>query len=508
MRTNSMIRKCVWLVVAACIGTTVLWVVSKLSVPYVFDDAYMYARYAHNILAHGKVSWTPQGDATYGLTSILFLGVILPIRLFITDNPLMTVRLSSLLCGFLFLALLAILLEKHTDPSILHRRTAILFLLFSLASSAKPLSTHFVSGMGTTFALMFVTAYLLLSKWHERVPSAASTILVGVCGGLAFSARPDLMLYSIVIPIAMLLLCSDRQAKQNAFAVLIITLLVILLQLWFYHQYFDSFLPLPFFAKGRRLYGSFIHEQYRLVPIKQLLYYASSHRYLFLVIGASFIIGARGWIGRKSAVNTGIVIATILYILYYLFFVLQIMYYDQRFYYPTLPAIVWTASQSVVSLVKQLPKSAKQTALRLLRGVPNSYCLLLVTLALLASLYPVALEAFGSLKNHISQSYFAKYTVLDHYSLMEDVWFGLDEFSALPNDLTIATTEVGLPAAMNPEKTIVDLTGLNENGLRSPGFLGRLALSEIQARLDLHATPSLSGDYGADIQTFLFHGEL
>ena len=41
-------------------------------------------------------------------------------------------------------------------------------------------------------------------------------------------------------------------------------------------------------------------------------------------------------------------------------------------------------------------------------------------------------------------------------------WARLDQFSALPDDLVIATTEVGFPGALNPKKVIVDLAGLNE----------------------------------------------
>jgi hypothetical protein len=55
------------------------------------------------------------------------------------------------------------------------------------------------------------------------------------------------------------------------------------------------------------------------------------------------------------------------------------------------------------------------------------------------------------------------------------MWPGLSAFSALPDDLKIATTEVGYPAAMNPRKEIIDLAGLNHTGLA----LGRVSLQEV-----------------------------
>ena len=42
-------------------------------------------------------------------------------------------------------------------------------------------------------------------------------------------------------------------------------------------------------------------------------------------------------------------------------------------------------------------------------------------------------------------------------------WYRLDRFVSLPDDLVIATTEVGLPGVLAPRKTIVDLAGLNDS---------------------------------------------
>jgi hypothetical protein len=51
-----------------------------------------------------------------------------------------------------------------------------------------------------------------------------------------------------------------------------------------------------------------------------------------------------------------------------------------------------------------------------------------------------------------------------------DYWFCLDKFSKLPNDCSFATTEIGYPLAMNPERTIIDLAGLNETSIAHNGF--------------------------------------
>ncbi|WP_437649350.1 hypothetical protein [Sorangium sp. So ce362] len=59
---------------------------------------------------------------------------------------------------------------------------------------------------------------------------------------------------------------------------------------------------------------------------------------------------------------------------------------------------------------------------------------------------------------------------LGHFNLVkhgstsgpQKYWFAIDRVSTLPDDLVMATTEVGMLGAMNLEKTIVDLAGLND----------------------------------------------
>jgi hypothetical protein len=41
-------------------------------------------------------------------------------------------------------------------------------------------------------------------------------------------------------------------------------------------------------------------------------------------------------------------------------------------------------------------------------------------------------------------------------------WFAIDRMSKLPDDLVMATTEVGYLSAMNPYKKVIDMAGLNE----------------------------------------------
>jgi hypothetical protein len=62
--------------------------------------------------------------------------------------------------------------------------------------------------------------------------------------------------------------------------------------------------------------------------------------------------------------------------------------------------------------------------------------------------------------------------VLDHYrqGWPGRMWARLDRVAALPADIVIATTEVGMPGVLNPDKEIVDLAGLNDAEFARHGF--------------------------------------
>lgn len=290
--------------------------------------------------------------------------------------------------------------------------------------------------------------------------------MYGAVGWSGFSARPDLLLYSFIVPISIAVSGSDFRTKRDGLLVLGLTAVAVGVQIFFAWRYFNSPLPLSFYAKGARLYGEFLVAQYRFIPVVEFLSYAASYWYLGVLIGADLIFNFKEWKARVSALEKGFLAATGLFVLYYLFFVLQIMPYHQRFYYPTLPAILFLAAQSAVRLSAKLPQSAR----RELR-ISSRAARLLTTLFLLGFLFPAALSVSRAIGSQLYKGQFLHFDILDDYRRRGyTYWFRLDAFSALPDDLVMATTEVGIPAAMNPQKTIVDLSGLNETNFVRNGF--------------------------------------
>src|SRR5208283_3139015 len=103
-------RALTWSLMLSAVAMAVL---SKSSASYVWDDSFMFVRYADNIIKCHQIAWNPCGSETYGLSSLLFLVVVVPIRLLFPEEPALCAFLSSVIGGFAFLFLLIALIERN-----------------------------------------------------------------------------------------------------------------------------------------------------------------------------------------------------------------------------------------------------------------------------------------------------------------------------------------------------------------------------------------------------------
>src|SRR5208337_1528059 len=60
---------------------SIFWLLHAWKGPLIFDDAYMFYRYALNIRHGLGIAWNPDGVPTYGLTSHLWVWCVLPFTL-------------------------------------------------------------------------------------------------------------------------------------------------------------------------------------------------------------------------------------------------------------------------------------------------------------------------------------------------------------------------------------------------------------------------------------------
>ncbi|MFP4055640.1 MAG: glycosyltransferase family 39 protein [Candidatus Brocadiia bacterium] len=454
------------LALALCVATLGLAVLSRLSSYYVWDDAFMFARYARNLAEEGKLAWNPRGEPTYGLTSLLYLGVVLAARAVAPgSSPAPALILSSGACGAVAVVLMVVLVARHAGTRGA-RRLGVLLVVLSLAFAARPLSAHFASGMDTTFAMAWLAAYVLMAKGAERSGTWRSYVLMGAWGGLAYFARPDLLVYSFAVPVALLALGGDGLRRRRALVALGATALVVAAQMGAAALTFGSALPLPFYVKGVNVGGGALAARYRGVPGRQLLRFLLSHWPLVVPLVAAAGLDLRGFLRRTSAAEKGLAAGTVGFLGYYALLVLQVMHFEQRFYYPALPALALLGARGAAMLAERVPEALRR---RLEARAAAAWAA--GVLAVAGCVAPSWLWMHRLWASGRTRATFGRFGLLHHYrALMANYWYRLDAFSALPDDLVMATTEIGLPGAMNPRKTIVDLAGLNETGFALHGF--------------------------------------
>lgn len=296
-----------------------------------------------------------------------------------------------------------------------------------------------------------------------------SVSIAGVLGGLAYFVRPDLCVFSVLISLSLVLTMRDRQVRKKSISLAAATGVTLALCIFFAIIYFRSPVPLPFYAKSLNLYSATIYEQNRGVAQVHLAKFLRYYWPLLITILAGLVVNFRQWIKLRMS-EWGMLLAIVVFIVYYRFFVLQIMPFGARFYYPVWPVLVFLSAQSVAIMVDKLLPSIqdlfrKEKILHSKVLVTKMLSTGFISLLLLSPLYRVAAitKQTENLILELREVNLAHLTLLDAYDTWgRDIWFRLDRFSALPDDLVIAATEVGLPGTWNLNKTIIDLAGLNE----------------------------------------------
>lgn len=458
----------------------IIWHFSERST---FDDSFMFVRYADHAIRYGCLCWNVGEAPTYGLTGPAFLAIVIPIRLLTPDSPAATVVLSSAFCALLFLTLLVILLRRYVSVTARTRRMVMLLTALALATGSYSLCNHFSSGMDTMFALATMTAMLIGYRKNESNPSRGVTVVLGIATGLIFFVRPDLLIYGMGIPGMAFLAARERGTRIRMATIVGVGAITLGIELLLTNAYFGLPLPLPFYAKALQAYTGYIRVYYRYVPYEQFAWLLYQYSPLFAVAIPSFIyLLRRHGLRIFTPVELGIGAATLVFITYYLFFVLQIMPQEARFYYPTVPALFLLAARCVVLLweVNAPPvRWAAALRARIVEIGERREKLIRVSAAALVVVVIVGGVLFrGALAGSVARMHtIGEFDVQSYYlSYLHDYWYRLDEISRLPDDLVLGTTEVGVPAALNPGKKIIDIAGLNNTEIARHGFNAALIL--------------------------------
>lgn len=463
-------RYLVWSAVILSVMTAALTRVADTRVQ-VWDDAYMFVRYADNILSHNMIAWNFSDGPKYGATSLLYLGIMAISRSIFPDNPLSAAFTSSLVCGIAFLILIIILLEVSIKEKPWIKLACATLTLIGISWGSHSLAIHFESGMETTFVMAYLTLLILLSKlWVQRMAPFIMVIMI-LCAGFSYFVRPDLTLYATGIPFFIALFQINGPIGRQAAAVFISTIILIFLQIKLAAIYFGNPLPLPFYVKTLGIYSEKIYRALRFQPIDQLWNYVQISWLFILTTLIGLVAALRGRAFADLGLEAGLVESTLAFIFYYLFLVLQVMPFESRFYFPTYGAIIYLSAKG---LVLAADVSAKDSLLLSKPGVKSFLVVILILTTGLAIMKTY--KDFFFICTRISKStniHMNFDPMLEYRVRWKDYWVGLDKVSKLPDDLVLAATEVGRLAALNPKKKIVDISGLNNRPIAMLGFSGQ-----------------------------------
>lgn len=440
-----------------------LYIAALLLTTEVWDDSLMFVRYAHNVLTYHAISWNG-AQPTYGLTSLAHLLLVIPFADAFSNTSTAAAAASTL--GFLlFLIALYFLIRACAKDA---RGAAPLCLAIALTAFAlgrDSLGAIVTSGMDTMTGVAYLCAYLALVAHFAqsgRVQKRSVFVSIGIVGGLAFLVRPDLLIYSALIPFSLMIWSDDAMLRRNARVMLGTTLATALVLMGLAWAYFGTPLPLPFYAKSGLLYGPTLALRNTFVPILELITHIDAFALLWLALPAALIVWRKNIFRRgPHALEIGISLCIVAVTIYFLFFVIQIMPYQGRFYYPVLPGLIALGAMLVARAWNYLQRSHDAS---LLRSVQIGVCVVLAALLFAPSIEGLERAVYAVAKDRSEARLVLRGTEIEGYSIhpgSQAVWPCLDTVNGLPASVSVATTEVGLPSALSPLRPILDLAGLN-----------------------------------------------
>jgi hypothetical protein len=418
-----------------------------------FDDAYMFVRYAGNLLTTGNYGWNA-GERTYGCTSVAYTMFIALMRLIGFDalGPSRLLRVASLFWGVGAVVLLARVIRQAARGTILEDATARQGLLVAIIAS--PITfMNALTGMDTMLSLFATTAIVLC--WFRFVdkPSTMRWLLAVSSCYFAFAARPDNAIYALLFPA--LFLWQARQPWSRILSTYGVLIALFGLDTFIKARYFGNPIPLPFYAKSRGFYEGYLGIN-RWNPMDYtwdfLLTYGGVLLMLNLLYGSA-----------RGALRAAAFLLPVVLMLAYYMTVIQIMGHNSRYYLPSVPFLV-------AGLIVALRDARTERV----SGTRIAWAFLAVLA--FASVRVLVAPRLTAMRLAREEAVAARFQppAPDADEHGDAAWARITTMSAiagrLPPGSTIGATEHGYIAAMNPRIRIMDLCGLHNPEMAMHGW--------------------------------------
>lgn len=417
----------------------------------VMDDAYMFARYAENMLAGEGLAWNP-GERAFGCTSVAY-ALFIALAKFITADALLNgalLSVSSWLWGMAALLVAYIALRGFFNG-----HGPLLRVLMAFIIITPPFMRALLSGMDTTMSVFMNALLIFLLVRHDGGERGAWHIaLIALVAYMAFLVRPDSGVYALVLPV--LFLVHNGVGKRAVVVFLAVFSCLMGLDALMKYSYFGSALPLSFYVKSAGFYSGYAGEDKwnNLRYLRDFLLY-----YGWTLLPALMMLNAR--MLRLLAVFLLPVALTAAYLMGFV----QIMGFESRFFLPSMPVVLMGAGYAMAHGSGEFrPGLRRQSPI-------VASVLLLVVLTVLADVRDRRLYKE-------SQQLYREHHALIMPGARECGQVGYLEamgklshlVKSLPRGISVAASEHGYIASENPGTRVIDLLGLHSRELALGGY--------------------------------------
>lgn len=426
--------------------------------PLIFDDAYMYHRYGAHLLSGLGVVWNSDGPPTYGLTSQLWLLVLLPFFM-LPLSAATALQFASWLTGGLAIAVMGRALARQAQSRLLSD-PAIAIGIVGLPLLLHPaFAAQLTTGMDTMPSLLINAAIMLIAIEYAKAASTGLAIVSGFVSLAAILIRPENGVCALGVPLLAFVARLPLRPWRDLAWLVAFPLALALVSLAGAQWYYGSALPLSFYAKSAHGYDGFLNPE-------------SAIGYLVLVLSCAIPFISVMVIGMRRGINPPMLAFAIpaAVTVCYLLTVRQVMGWNGRFFIPFLPYVV---IPSFLSLDAMLARGLtwRDLGRPLARGIAVGFVAFLGALALqrgIDRLYLAALLPQSIAAPRLEYKATAPLPEKPWFTVARQIGDGI--ISRLPAGSAVAASEVGYIGSAAPNVTVVDLVGLNDTRIGRSGF--------------------------------------
>jgi len=432
-----------------------------------FDDAFMFVRYSDNFLQGNGFKWNKEDDFFYGCTSLFYLFLVTVFRWALASLDIENIlRLSAYSLGTLAIFLVPFIVKEIKER--ITPTDFLLALLFSLLYYIFIADIVYFNriGMDTT-ASLFLNSLLCLSVLiYVNKSSVKTSLFMACCAYAAWMVRPDNLIFAVLCP-GMAIFYIKRFRFSKDF-IIFVSILGFLLLVDFSIKFliYGDVLPVSHYVKTKSFYDGYLGH-YKWVPIQYL-----SNVISWVMIFIPVIILKSN---KKTLPILAIFLVPVLLTFSYYQNVLQIMGFNSRYYFPSLPFIlcaviyVWFRGNSlkeinIVRLVSTILVLSVSflTVQRLDEKVAE-----IDMQGREDRVYGYEPERKMNFLNEERKKLYHQDTFRNVSEMMSD----------MPEGVILSASEVGRVAAFNPHIQVIDTVGLQNIVFAKEGFSIEFLLS-------------------------------